>query len=158
LYYGELREGLSQAVNSLAEIECTILVNKWVGLVGVHGCALLVGVNVFTIVVTEEVFFLQPACLIRRLDHPEACILEEMSPESISRGGEGKIAGRDPGSSFDDVVLIIEGWQGKIIIDRVSFEASERIEGCAGPLPNITLRIKNAIDLIFIDRSWGSIN
>lgn len=148
---------MSQAVNSLAEIECAILVNKRVGLVGVHGCALLVGVNVFAVVVTEEVFLLQPAGLICRLDQPEACMLEEMSPESISRGGEGKVACRDPGTSFDDVVLVIEGWQGEIIINRVSLEASERIEGCAGPLPNIPLRIENAFDLIFVDRSWGSI-
>jgi hypothetical protein len=84
LYYRELREGLSQAVNSLAEIECAILVNKWIGLVGVHSCGLLVGVNVFTIVVAEEAFLLQPRGLICRLDHPEACMLEEMSPESIS--------------------------------------------------------------------------
>lgn len=55
-------------------------------------------------------------------------------------------------------MLIIEGWQGEIIIDRVSLEASERIEGCAGPLPNIPLRIENAFYLIFVDRSWGGIN
>ena len=81
----ELGEGLSQAVNSLAEIERAILVNEWVGLVGVHGRALLVWVNVFTIMVADEVFLLQPVGLICRLDHPEACMLEEMSPESISR-------------------------------------------------------------------------
>jgi hypothetical protein len=81
----ELREGLSQAVNSLAKIERAILVNKGVGLVGVHCHALLVGVNVFTIMVADEVFLLQPVGLICRLDHPEACMLEEMSPESISR-------------------------------------------------------------------------
>ncbi len=158
LNYRELREGLSQAVNSLAEIEGTILVNKGVGLVGVHGGGLLVGVYVFAVVVGEEVFLLQPAGLICRLHHPEACMLEEMPPESISRVGEGKVASRDPGSSFYHVVLIIEGWQGKVIIDRVSFEASERVYGCAGPLPNIALRIENAFDLILVYRTWGGMN
>ena len=81
----ELREGLSQAVNSLAEIECATLVNEGVGLVGVHCRALLVGVNVFTIMIAYEVFLLQPVGLICRLDHPKACMLEEMSPEGISR-------------------------------------------------------------------------
>ena len=154
----ELGEGLSQAVNSLAEIECAILVNEGVGLVGVHCRALLVGVNVFTIMVADEVFLLQPVGLISRLDHPEACMLEEMSPESIPRLGDGEIACRDPGPSFNDVMLIIEGWQRKIIIDRMSFEACERIERCAGPLPNISLRIENAFDLILVYRTRGSMN
>ena len=106
----ELREGLSEAVDSLAEIECAILVNEGVGLVGIHGYALLVWVNIFAVMVAEEVFLLQPAGLICRLYHPEARMLKEMSPESISRLGQGKIAGRDPGPSFYNVVLIIECW------------------------------------------------
>lgn len=154
----ELREGLSKAVNSFAKIERAILINEGVGLVWVHGRGLLVGVNIFTIMVADEVFLLQPVGLISRLDHSEACMLEEMSPESIPRLGDGEIACRDPGPSFNDVMLIIEGWQGKIIIDRVSFEACEWIEGGAGPLPNIPLRIENAFDLILINRTWGSMN
>ena len=110
LNYWELRERLSQAINSLAEIESAILVNKGVALVGIHGGGLLVGVNVFTIAVAEEVYLFLPEALICRFDRPEACMLEEMSPESISRLGEGKVACRDPGSSFYHVVLIIKGW------------------------------------------------
>jgi len=154
----ELREGLSHAVNSLAEIERAILVNERIGLIGIHGRALLVGVDIFTIMVADKVFLLQPVGLINRLDHPEACMLEEMSPESISRLGDGEIACRDPGPSFNDVMFIIEGWQRKIIIDRVSFEACERIERCAGPLPNIPFRIENAFDLILVYRTWRSMN
>jgi hypothetical protein len=107
----ELREGLSHAVNSLAEIERAILVNERIGLIGIHGRALLVGVDIFTIMVADKVFLLQPVGLINRLDHPEACMLEEMSPESISRLGDGEIACRDPGPSFNDVMFIIERWQ-----------------------------------------------
>ncbi len=80
-------------------------------------------------------------------------MLEEMSSEGVSGGDGGEVAAGDPGTTLNQVVLVIEGRYGEVVIDWVAFKSKEGVHSCMRPLPDIPHWIIHRSHSMFIHRT-----
>lgn len=86
------------------------------------------------------------------LDVPEPSELVEMSTESVSRVVKCLVASTDETASLYEVVPLVEGRSGEVLIDRMDLEPLEGVYWGNGVLPDIPNHIIEVASLEEVDR------
>src|SRR5690554_3202643 len=84
-------------------------------------------------------------------------MLEKMPAKGIAGITGGLVAGRNPGAALDQVVAVIEGGGGKVVVERMHLEAGEAVDGGFGPLPDVADKIVDAVHLETVHRAGRGI-
>ena len=94
----------------------------------------------------------------RRLadDIAEPGMLEEMPAEGIARGVARLVTAGNPGTALDQVVAIIVGRRGEIVVDRMHGKTGEGVNRRFRPLPDIADHVEQRAMRKRIDRAGRS--
>lgn len=93
--------------------------------------------------------------LLVGLDVAEASELVEVPAEGVSRVVQRFVASADETAAFDDVVALVEGGGGEVLVDWVDLEAFERVDGRDGVLPDVADHIVEITSLEEVHRVRG---
>ena len=89
-------------------------------------------------------------------DHvAEPGMLEEVTTEGIARRAQRLVAAGDPGPALEQVVALVEGGGGEVVVERVDAEPGVGIDRGLGPLPAVPHHVEKVPVRETVHRAGG---